>query len=115
MLISLDKEKCLKCGVCSARMKGYCISAEDGFPIFNDILCNTCQKCVAICPSQAIMVNGIYPQKITDESILDPQMILSMLEKRRSIKKYSDKEIPREIIEKIISVAKYAPNQNKNI
>ncbi|MGE5604490.1 MAG: 4Fe-4S binding protein, partial [Bacteroidota bacterium] len=37
-------------------MQGYCISSDSGYPVFDERVCNTCQKCVSICPSQAIMV-----------------------------------------------------------
>ena len=115
MMIALDKDRCKKCGACIKMMKGYCITESNGFPIFDDTVCNTCQKCVSICPSRAIMVNGNYPDKIDQTKEVNPEQIFSLFEKRRSIKHYQDKAIPREIIEKIVSVAKYAPNQNKNL
>lgn len=96
-------------------MQGYCITEKDGFPIFDETICNTCQKCVASCPSQAITVNGIYPDRIDTAKQVDPEQIYTLFEKRRSIKHYQVKAIPKEIIAKIVSVAKYAPNQNKNL
>lgn len=115
MLIALDKSRCKRCGICINRMKGYCISEKEGFPVFDETLCNTCQKCVAICPSQAITVNGVHPDKIAENTAIDPELIFTLLEKRRSTKRFTDKSIPREIVEKIVSVAKFAPNQNKNL
>jgi nitroreductase len=96
-------------------MKGYCIVESDGYPVFDLEICNTCQKCVAICPSLAIMVNNTYSDKIVDSIKNHSIDLLPLLEKRRSIKHFTDKSIPREILDKILSVAKYAPNQNKNI
>ncbi len=115
MRISLDKDRCIKCGICIRRMDGFCIKSNEGFPEFNDRVCNTCQKCVAICPSQAIMVNGKYPERIANLKEINSDDIFSILERRRSIKKFQKKEIPKEVLEKILSVAKFAPNQNKNI
>lgn len=96
-------------------MKGYCITEKDGFPVFDETVCNTCQKCVSICPSQAITINGIYPDKIDETKKVDSEQIYSLFEKRRSTKRFKAQAIPKEIIEKIVSVAKYAPNQNKNL
>lgn len=96
-------------------MKEYCITEKDGFPVFDESICNTCQKCVSICPAQAITVNGIYPDKIDETRNIDFEQIYYLFEKRRSIKHYMDKTIPKEIIEKIVSAAKFAPNQNKNL
>lgn len=115
MIIAVDKNRCKKCGICIKMMQGYCITEKDGLPIFDKTICNTCQKCVSICPSQAITVNGIYPDRIDETKKVDAEQICSLFEKRRSIKHYKEKAIPKETIEKIVSVAKYAPNQNKNL
>lgn len=116
MLISLSKDKCVKCGRCLQLMKEYCISEKDGYPVFNKDLCNTCQKCVSICPSQAILVNNTLAVKIdTSKRIPSYEELTNLLERRRSIKKFSRAVIEEDKIEKIISGGLYAPNQNKNI
>jgi nitroreductase len=96
-------------------MKGYCISEKDGYPVFDPDLCNICQKCVSICLSMAIMVNGHNPERISETSICSPAELRSLFERRRSIKHFIDKRVPREILQEIVSIAGYAPNQNKNI
>ena len=115
MLIVLDKNRCKRCGICINMMKGYCIAEKDGYPVFDETLCNTCQKCVSICPSRAITVGGVHPEKIDETQKIDPEPIYALFEKRRSTKRFADKPVPREIVEKIVSVAKFAPNQNKNL
>jgi nitroreductase/NAD-dependent dihydropyrimidine dehydrogenase PreA subunit len=115
MLIALDKNQCKRCGICINMMKGYCISEKDGFPIFDATLCNTCQKCVAICPSQAITVAGVHPDKIDATRKVDPEQIYALFEKRRSTKHFTGEPVPKGILETIVSVAKFAPNQNKNL
>lgn len=61
------------------------------------------------------MVEGNYAEKIIDEVSIDEGEFVKFLERRRSIKAFKEKEIPKEIIEKIINAAKYSPNQNKNL
>ena len=114
-MVTLDKDRCTKCGKCIKRMQNYCISEQDGYPVFDYSLCNICQKCAVICPSQAIMVNGRYPEKITDKHGITPELLVPFLEQRRSAKLFRDKKIPSEIMKQIVSAAKYAPNQNKNL
>ncbi len=113
--ISLDEPRCTRCGKCIRLMKGYCISEKDGYPVFDSDLCNICQKCVAICPSRAITVNGHHPERISEMCICSSTELRSLFEKRRSIKHFIDKRVPREILQEIISIAGYSPNQNKNI
>lgn len=115
-MISLDRDRCRRCGVCSERMKGYCISTDGGYPVFDAELCNACQKCVAICPTQAILVNGTAPDRIgPNPPSPRPEEVLALLSRRRSIKKFEDRPIPDEVLEKILGAAAFAPNQNKNI
>lgn len=114
-MISVDKVKCKKCGICISLMQGYCISSKEGYPVFDFSVCNLCKKCVAICPSQAIMINKIHPEKIKINKPVSPEDLKKMFEKRRSIKHFKKQQIPRKILEDIVSVAKYAPNQNNNI
>jgi nitroreductase/NAD-dependent dihydropyrimidine dehydrogenase PreA subunit len=112
-MISLDKKRCTKCGRCMDLMKGYCISSEEGYPVFDLALCNLCQKCAAVCPGQAIMVNNTYPDRISD--LPKTSDITGLFERRRSIKHFLEKPLSRNILQKIVSAARYAPNQNKNI
>lgn len=114
-MITLDKSRCTKCGKCIKRMENYCISEDDGYPVFDYSLCNICQKCVSICPSQAIMVNGQHPLKQNEKHNISPEMLVAFLEQRRSIKLFKDKKIPPDILRQIVSGANYAPNQNKNL
>ena len=114
-MVEVDAKRCTRCGLCLRLMKGYCISEREGMPVFDATLCNLCQKCVAICPGRAIMVNGVYPDPIRGALALDPADLISLYERRRSTKHFQDRQLPRQLIEQIVAVAKYAPNQNKNI
>lgn len=114
-MISVDKARCTKCGSCIRLMDGYCITEDGGYPVFDKTVCNVCQKCVSVCPSQAIMVNDLYPEKITEEQPVSADMFTKLIERRRSIKHFKNEPIAREILTKIVAVANYGPNQNKNI
>lgn len=115
MRVSLDVDRCTKCGTCVSMMAGYCISAKDGYPVLDEDLCNTCQKCVAICPSHALLVDGVRPDSVEGDNAASADELVSLFERRRSTKRFKAAPIPRELIERVVSVAKYAPNQNKNI
>ncbi len=116
--IIVDKKRCGKCGICISFFDGYCMTEEDGSPVIDRDICNRCQKCITICPHQAISMNGIPPTRITDELIekrIGYDELVTLLRFRRSTKRFVRRDVPKDIITKIAKSAKYAPNQNKNI
>jgi nitroreductase/NAD-dependent dihydropyrimidine dehydrogenase PreA subunit len=115
-IITLDPNKCNRCGLCIRRFDGYCISEDAGMPVIDYRLCNVCQKCVAICPSRAFLVNHTEPVRIEGQMRLEPEELRSLLSRRRSIKVFlTNEKLSKPTIQEIVSVAKYAPNQHKNI
>jgi nitroreductase len=70
---------------------------------------------VAICPSQAFLVNNTSPEKINSTIALKTADLVALLARRRSIKIFKERELPESTLQSIVDVSKYAPNQNKNI
>jgi nitroreductase/NAD-dependent dihydropyrimidine dehydrogenase PreA subunit len=114
-IVTLDAGRCKRCGLCIERFGDYCIFELNGLPAIDYRICNICQKCVAICPSQAILVNNTVPGKIESAIGVKSEDLLVLLATRRSIKIFKEKELSENTLRRIIDVAKYAPNQNKNI
>jgi nitroreductase len=67
---------------------------------------------MASCPSQAVFAKGLtyeddfYP---LPERILDPEAFKGLLETRRSVRVFKDEPVPREKLEKIVSLIAMAP------
>ncbi|MEI6101136.1 MAG: nitroreductase family protein [Eubacteriales bacterium] len=114
-MITVDWDKCNGCGVCIRRFAGYCISSQNNRPIIDQSLCNQCQKCVAICPAQAFLTNNTPSQKINGVVCLPTEDLKELLAQRRSVKKFTTKKVPDDVLRQIAGIASYAPNQNKNI
>lgn len=114
-MITVDTEKCTQCGICISNFEGYCILNDNGTPLIDYEICNQCQKCISLCPNQAILMNNVRPHKIEEFDRIDYDDLITLLKYRRSTKSFVQKDIPKNIIEKIVDSAKYAPNQNKNI
>jgi Fe-S-cluster-containing hydrogenase component 2 len=114
-IVSLDADRCTGCGRCIERFKDYCISERNGLPVIDYQVCNTCQKCVAICPSQAFLVNNTPPEKINSTVALKSADLGDLLARRRSTKIFKERALSESTPQSIVDVSKYAPNQNKNI
>lgn len=114
-MVTIELEKCTHCGVCTSRFKGFCIGGEGGKPGIDYSVCNQCQKCVAICPSRAITMNGAQPDRLEGPSPVGHAELRELLRRRRSCKKFRAAKVPRDILLDIAGAASFAPNQNKNI
>ncbi|KOF55590.1 hypothetical protein AGR56_17055 [Clostridium sp. DMHC 10] len=78
-------------------------------------MCSTCTQCIAICPVQALSWDNIESKKINADILPKPEQIKEFLKARRSIRKFKDKPIKRNILEDIAIMSKYAPTNNYNI
>jgi len=75
--------------------------------------CIVCGHCVAICPHDAVIHAGFPAEKITSanhELLPSEEQLFELIKSRRSIREFKDKPIEKEVIEKIIDAARFAPN-----
>lgn len=113
--VLIDKNKCIKCGKCiDICHVSHLKKDEADFPIVNkdenNILdCIQCGYCMMMCPNDAIEIKG---EDISKEHLreLNPNLpdfdsINSLFLKRRSCRKFSDQEVSKETIDKILQVA----------
>jgi len=75
--------------------------------------CFFCGQCLAVCPGEAITHSGFdvnnFPAHI-EEMDVAPEALLGFLRSRRSVRNYHAKrQVRRELIERIIDAARYAP------
>jgi nitroreductase len=61
------------------------------------------------------LVNNTEPERIEGNETLEPEDLRRFLSRRRSAKIFKDEPLPKSAIQDVVSVAKYAPNQHKNI
>ncbi|MFX1375815.1 MAG: nitroreductase family protein [Promethearchaeota archaeon] len=118
LVIGIDKEKCSNCKECIRECgRGYFFVNDDKEVVFNEDLknCILCGHCIAICPEDAIITQDIddvetYPGIDCRENIINYEKIYQFLRAKRSMRRYKDKPIPRELIEKVFKVMRYAPS-----
>lgn len=54
-------DTCVSCGMCEKICSAEAITMRDGRPVFNKKLCDHCQGCMNLCPTQAIKFWKIKP------------------------------------------------------
>ncbi len=110
--VIIDKEKCTGCSKCIKDCVSEKLSLIDGKAEFMYERCIQCGHCYAICPTGAVtMANyrDFEEEKVFDVTKIDSEDLLSAMKSRRTIRKFTDKEIPIEDIEKIIEAGRYCP------
>lgn len=116
-LIEIAKETCTQCGICAAVCPGMLIRLRtDGYPRpirGADLGCIRCGHCVAACPTSSLSHREMV---IKDCPPLDKTLRITaeqtahFLKNRRSIRVYREEPVPRDLIEKVIDIARYAPS-----
>jgi nitroreductase len=85
---------------------------QDGMPApLYPELCNRCSHCVAVCPKQAVLHEGLggRPTPRIQRRLIQAKTYREIALTRRSIRNYRSEPVPREIIEEILDVARYSP------
>ena len=116
--LSVDAEKCNKCGMCIEECPGDLIKiiGEDALPSWvrgAEIACLNCGHCVALCPTGALQLSSIPLLKcppVAEELQATPEQLEQFLKSRRSIRAYKEESVDREKLVKLIDIARYAPS-----
>ena len=117
-LLTVDQEKCKRDGICAEVCPAGIIELrdKDAFPSLvdgGDIICIRCGHCVAVCPHGAMSHAIMKPedcQTVNKEWLFGPEQVEHFLRYRRSIRNYKNKQVEREILTKLIDVARFAPS-----
>ena len=116
--ISVDREKCNQDGICvnECPARIIVIDPKEGYPIptsdFKDF-CLKCGHCVSICPTEALRLDWLVPGNcppIKKELGVTPEQAEQFLCGRRSIRAFKEKNVPRDVLEKLLQVACSAPS-----
>jgi nitroreductase/NAD-dependent dihydropyrimidine dehydrogenase PreA subunit len=116
--ITITESLCIKDGLCSTICPLQIISPPKGEnppepkPEFSK-WCVSCGHCVAICPTGAISHSAMSPDRCSPadyKSIPGPDQFEKILRHRRSIRRFKTKNPEKEVLERIIKMAGYAPS-----
>lgn len=111
-LITVDRSKCLKCGLCVADCPACILDMGPEGPECNvDRGCMSCGHCVAICPVDALDNRYTPRAEMTPApaGTLSEEAAADFLRSRRSVRLFKP-QIPREEdVLKLLNICRYAP------
>jgi ferredoxin len=116
--IKIDAAKCTGCGKCVEVCKDYSLVIENSKVKVNSspiLGCIACGHCMAVCPNNAITIYGrtLSPNDLFDlpktENAAEYNQLLALLQKRRSIREFTDRKVEPAEVEKILEAAKTSP------
>jgi nitroreductase/NAD-dependent dihydropyrimidine dehydrogenase PreA subunit len=114
--IEIDPESCDGEGLCVRTCpEDIFWQAERGIAptIVHPDKCFFCGQCVAVCPGDAITHYGFEMANFplhTAEMDIEPDALQGFLRMRRSVRTYNQgRPVPREILERLLDAARYAP------
>ena len=109
--ISIEQSLCSRCGLCISDCPDGVLFMAESAAEYNGEFCVKCGHCVAICPQGAVTISGYDdpPEAINPENKADPDALLAMIKSRRSMRQFTEKDVPPELISKIIEAGRYTP------
>jgi len=107
--------ECTRCGVCADACPSGLIEMKDDGPRYVSVegACISCGHCVAVCPEGALdhrkapLRNQVPLDRFP---VLDELTGSRFLRSRRSIRRYKPDAVPREVLLRLLDVARFAPS-----
>lgn len=109
----INLEKCVGCGSCVRDCLRSLFIVENGKAHMKEGICIQCGHCVAVCPMDAIRLEGAPEEEIIpyEPSAFDipADHLLNFMKFRRSIRQFKDKPVEQEKLDLLLEAARYAP------
>jgi len=112
---TVDLATCKKCHLCAEICPAGIIKADDETRFLADRipLCIQCGQCMAACPTKSIFIESLSYEKdffqLPKREESWHKSFFDLIGSRRSIRKFQDRTVPRELLEKIVQAVTFAP------
>jgi nitroreductase/NAD-dependent dihydropyrimidine dehydrogenase PreA subunit len=114
--LSVDKDLCVKCGICSKICPVSIISKDaDSYPFIDNIkklFCINCGQCEAYCPKKALTLSYSFETESVPELTMPsitPDALEQHIKNRRSVRSFKAAPVEKSSIEKTLDIVRYAP------
>ncbi len=118
---TIDRERCLGCGLCLQVCPSRTITLEDKKAVVTGTESLNCGHCQAVCPAQAVTVSSLPPgypdfqtfkpaQRWMPHGWFDTGELVRLMRSRRSCRNYTEEPVAREMLEDLVKVGITAPS-----
>jgi len=96
------------------------IQEPEAFPSLvpdGEALCINCGHCVGVCPHGALRLETMAPEAcdpVKRDLLPTPEQVEHFLRSRRSVRSYKEKAVPREVVTRLLDIARYAPSAHND-
>ncbi|MBN2843811.1 MAG: nitroreductase family protein [Sedimentisphaerales bacterium] len=112
----VDEKLCVKCGLCVEDCPMKIIDMPEGscpsVSTAKELSCLACQHCLAICPTGALSIMNRDPKDsivLTKASLPSPEQMATLIKGRRSVRKFKQENVSRELIDEMLAVVANCP------
>jgi len=107
----VDHALCDLCGLCAEVCgRGIYIERDGVMEYAPEGRCIDCGHCAAVCPCDALVfADGSLPPALDRGALPDAGGLLHFLRSRRSTRRFKKETPPRELLERLVEAARYAP------
>lgn len=110
-MMKVNVEKCIGCGQCVKDCFPKDIELVNGKAQINNERCFKCGHCVAVCPKGAVYSEEYNMEDVVEynkeEFEISSERLLNFIKFRRTIRQFTNKEVEREKLEKIIAAGRF--------
>jgi len=114
--IAIDSARCNRCGTCivSCPESVFARSGPGAVPdIAQGHLCIACGHCLATCPADAVL-HEAFPAgticPVDADRLPSHDQVRELLRSRRSVRRFKDAPVSRDLIEAVLDAARFAPS-----
>ena len=117
MIFRVSDSKCTRCGICVEACPTRVVEMKDDGSVPTptsdaDERCINCGHCLSVCPHEALSLATMPLDRclpIREDWFPEPEHFEHFVEARRSIRGFTEKNIDKDALSKLIDIARFAP------
>ena len=108
LAVNVDHSLCKECGICLFECPHHKNKKGHKHVDHEYEFCDRCLHCYAVCPEQAISVDG--GRYVPERRSLEPNTLMNHFMYRRSYRRFREKPLPKNVINQLITASSYIPS-----